>query len=96
MKVFSISNTVSNTLVDINEKFVVASDVIITNTNTTTDADVHLALETAGGAKTYILSNLIIPVGTSLILNKEIFYYNRALYKLAIKLDAGTVDIILK
>jgi hypothetical protein len=93
--VANISGIEATELIDINTRSTPIKSISLANTHSA-DVAVDLYLKNAGGTDYYLLDGIVIPVATTLVLDKDDVNYDIGTYNLYIKLSVGSMGVIIK
>tara|TARA_R110000824_G_scaffold73496_1_gene187156 strand:+ start:376 stop:681 length:306 start_codon:yes stop_codon:yes gene_type:complete len=92
----NISGTVVTSVLAAGDNVSKIQTIRLTNTHASTVATVDLFIDSDSLGTFYIIKNVSIPVGVSLILNEGVSFDNSINgYTLYTKLGAGTIDILI-
>jgi hypothetical protein len=96
IQVHNHSGSAAKELVNSTSRMIVKS-ISLTNTDASTEVAVDLYLKDST-SNYYILKNVTLPVGATLVLDGDEISFNKDVYSLWVKLSAGSiiVDIIIR
>ena len=91
-----ITSATAVEIVDINTKTQRLSSMTLANVHSA-DVTAQVYLENAAAAKYYIIKDVVIPVGTTLKLEKDELDFDTTLYNLYVKVGGTTdLDVIVR